>query len=109
MLVKKTPNIYYGLHFQVFRQKLQKNIEGSRQQNDSCKPISANHLALNSTAPAALQSLQRVSKPLVIPSQHSKTNSMSRYQRNSVEGLSSVSVQVINLPNTGDSQIKRGR
>lgn len=67
------------------KHRLQKTKEGSRQ-NGKQSPVPGNHQALSSTAPAALQGL-RVSKPQGIPNHIPKSSNLSRYQRNSVEGL----------------------
>lgn len=78
--VANAKNIHYIKH------RLQKTKEGSKQIGGKQSPIPGNHQALSSTAPAALQGL-RVSKPQGIPNHIPKSNSLSRYQRNSVEGL----------------------
>lgn len=78
--VANAKNIHYIKH------RLQKTKEGSRQNGGKQSPVPGNHQALSSTAPASLQGL-RASKPQGIPNHIPKTNSLSRYQRNSVEGL----------------------
>ncbi|XP_052095115.1 glucocorticoid-induced transcript 1 protein-like isoform X1 [Mytilus californianus] len=78
--VANAKNIHYIKH------RLQKTKEGSRQ-NGKQSPVPGNHQALSSTAPAALQGLQRASKPQGIPNHIPKSSNLSRYQRNSVEGL----------------------
>lgn len=77
--------------YQAIRHKLQKSKEGHKYESSKQRssPVPANHQALSMTAPAALQLIG--SKPLGIPTHIPKTNSMSRFQRNSVEGLNTVS------------------
>ncbi|XP_041367236.1 glucocorticoid-induced transcript 1 protein-like [Gigantopelta aegis] len=68
----------------LIKQRLQKTKEGSKQ-NESAKrqsPVQGKHSALSLTAPPAF------SKAIVIPAaSRIPVKSMSRYQRNSVEGL----------------------
>jgi hypothetical protein len=82
---------YILFFFQYIKHRLQKTKEGSRQNGGKQSPVPGNHQALSSTAPASLQGL-RASKPQGIPNHIPKSNSLSRYQRNSVEGLNTVSL-----------------
>lgn len=86
---RRSASFGHGDQLALIRQRLQRSKEGSKQQNEMYKqPVSGNHLALSSTAPAALQSFTRASKPLGIPAHVLPKTNISRMQRNSVEGLS---------------------
>ncbi|XP_061179742.1 glucocorticoid-induced transcript 1 protein-like [Saccostrea echinata] len=79
-----------GDQLAAIRQRL-KNSSRSDTPKARQSPIPASHDALSATAPAALQNLIvpiRTSKPLGIPAHIPSPKNMSRYQRNSVEGLS---------------------
>ncbi|XP_048754231.1 glucocorticoid-induced transcript 1 protein-like [Ostrea edulis] len=103
-----------GDQLAAIRQRLQKSSK-----TDSHKarqsPVPASHDALSATAPASLQnftapaSLQnltvpiRTSKPLGIPAHIPSPKNMSRYQRNSVEGLS-MEIEKLVLKNIDDNE-----
>lgn len=79
-----------GDQLAAIRQRLKSSKNESHKARQS--PVPASHDALSATAPAALQNLSvpptRTSKPLGIPAHMPSHKNMSRYQRNSVEGLS---------------------
>lgn len=86
--------IFFNFFPQYIKHRLQKTKEGSRQNGGKQSPVPGNHQALSSTAPASLQGL-RVSKPQGIPNHIPKSNSLSRFQRNSVEGLNTVRIYIL--------------
>ena len=80
-------------YFQLnsIRQKLQKTKDQGSKQRSS--PIPANHNALLQTAPAVLMRSSAIGIPL--NNNNIPKTSMSRYQRNSVEGLNPVSADTV--------------
>ena len=79
------------LQLQYFKQHLQKSKEGSKQCDvkQRSSPVPGNHSALSLTAPPALSSQI---KTILISAGHIPRQNMNRYQRNSVEGLNTVSI-----------------
>lgn len=79
---------------QFIKQHLQKSKEGSKYGDGKQRssPVPGNHSALSMTAPPAL-CLQQT-KTIHLSARHSPRQNMNRYQRNSVEGLNTVSLHI---------------